>query len=117
MSKLRVLCFSVSIDGFGAGPDQSLANPLGRGGEGLHQWMYPTRTFQAMIGHAGGTAGIDDDIARRSMEGIGAWILGRCGRGSWTSCTSRSVPWCSGRVRRFSVESTPLRSVSAAPST
>jgi dihydrofolate reductase len=77
MSKLRVNAFSVSLDGYGAGPDQSLDRPLGRGGEALHQWLIPTRTFQAMQGESGGTGGVDDAFAARSMENLGAWILGR----------------------------------------
>ena len=77
MSKLRVNCFGVSIDGFGAGPDQDLENPLGVGGMNLHQWFYPTRAFQKMHGSGDGTTGIDNDFAERGMEGIGAWILGR----------------------------------------
>jgi dihydrofolate reductase len=75
--KLRVHCFSVSLDGFGAGPNQDLENPLGIGGMALHEWVFPTRTFQKMIGEDGGTTGIDDDFAARGLEGIGAWILGR----------------------------------------
>jgi len=77
MSKLRVQCFSLSIDGFGAGPNQDLANPLGVGGMAVHGWVLPTRTFQQMHGDGGGESGIDDDFARRGFEGIGAWILGR----------------------------------------
>ena len=77
MSKLRVNCFGVSIDGFGAGPDQDLENPLGVGGMNLHQWFFPTRAFQKMHGSGDGTTGIDNDFAERGMEGIGAWILGR----------------------------------------
>jgi dihydrofolate reductase len=77
MSKVRVQAFSISIDGFGAGPRQSLVDPLGVGGTSLHQWMLPTRTFQQMVGGAGGTTGMDDEFARRSMEGVGAWIMGR----------------------------------------
>jgi dihydrofolate reductase len=77
MSKVRVACFSLSIDGYGAGPDQSLENPLGRGGEALHEWFFPTRTFRAMQGEAGGTTGIDEDFAALSFDNVGAWILGR----------------------------------------
>jgi dihydrofolate reductase len=77
MGKLRVQSFAVSIDGYGAGPEQSIENPLGIGGERLHDWMFPTRTFQAMYGAGQGTTGIDDDYARRGMEHLGAWILGR----------------------------------------
>jgi dihydrofolate reductase len=78
MSKLRVNCFSVSLDGYGAGPDQGEQHPLGKGGEDLHQWLYPTRTFQSMLGSPEkGTSGSDDDFARRGMENLGAWILGR----------------------------------------
>jgi dihydrofolate reductase len=78
MPKLRVNCFTVSLDGFGAGPNQDLANPLGIGGEDLHQWFVPTRTFQKMIGSGGeGTTGVDDDFAARGIKNLGAWILGR----------------------------------------
>jgi dihydrofolate reductase len=77
MSKLLVNCFSLSIDGFGAGPNQSLDHPLGVGGKGLHQWFFPTRFFQKMTGHADGTTGIDNDFAERGFDRIGAWILGR----------------------------------------
>lgn len=77
MAKLRVESFSISIDGFGAGPNQDLDNPLGRGGQDLHQWAMPTRTFQRMFGKDGGATGIDDDFAARGFQNIGAWILGR----------------------------------------
>lgn len=78
MSKLRVHCFAISVDGFGAGPDQSLKNPLGVGGLNLHRWMFPTRFFQKMQGNeAEGTTGVDNDFAERSFERIGAWIMGR----------------------------------------
>jgi len=77
MTKLRVNCFSVSIDGYGAGPGQNLENPMGVGGMPLHEWVFPTRTFQGMVGAGGGTTGIDEDFAVRGMEGLGAWILGR----------------------------------------
>ena len=88
MTKLRVDCFSVSIDGYGAGPGQALEHPMGLGGMALHEWVFPTRFFQAMIGKDGGSTGIDEDFAARGMAGIGAWILGRNMfgpiRGSWT---------------------------------
>lgn len=79
MSKVRVAAFSLSLDGFGAGPDQSLQTPLGVGGETLHQWFFPTRTFQKMVGGdgEGGTTGVDDGFAARGFENVGAWILGR----------------------------------------
>lgn len=77
MSKLRVHCFGISLDGFAAGPDQSLDNPLGIGGEDLHNWFFPTRVFRQMQGESGGTTGTDNDFAERGFEGIGAWILGR----------------------------------------
>lgn len=77
MSKIRVNAFSISIDGFGAGPRQSLENPLGVGGLTLHDWAFATRTFQRMFGQDGGATGIDDDFAARSFENVGAWILGR----------------------------------------
>lgn len=77
MPKLRVNSFAISLDGFGAGPDQSLDNPLGVNGTKLHEWFYPTRTFQKVIGKDGGISGIDEDFARRGMENLGAWILGR----------------------------------------
>jgi dihydrofolate reductase len=76
--KQRVNSFSVSLDGYGAGPDQSLDNPLGVGGERLHDWMFGTRTFQRMhSGGEGGSTGVDDEFAVRGFANIGAWILGR----------------------------------------
>lgn len=77
MSRLRVCAYTLSLDGYGAGPNQSRENPLGVGGEELHAWMVGTRTFLGMYGKPGGTTGIDDDFAARSFENIGAWILGR----------------------------------------
>ena len=74
MGKVRVRGFAVSIDGFGAGPDQSLEHPMGKGGLELHKWFFPTRTFRSMIGQDGGT---DDRFARATAEGFGAFILGR----------------------------------------
>jgi dihydrofolate reductase len=85
MSRLRVNAFSVSIDGFGAGPGQDLANPMGVGGMALHQWVFGTKTFQKMagdfaeplIGDTAARGGVDDDFAARSFANLGAWILGR----------------------------------------
>jgi dihydrofolate reductase len=85
---LRVESFSISLDGFGAGADQSLENPLGIGGEGLHGWALATRTFQkTLFGKDEGSTGVDDEFARRGFRNIGAWILGRNmfspSRGPW----------------------------------
>ncbi|WP_119268673.1 dihydrofolate reductase family protein [Taklimakanibacter deserti] len=77
MSKLIVRAFSISLDGYGAGPNQSLADPLGENGESLHQWIFPTKTFRSIQGKEGGETGTDDDFAKRSFENVGAWILGR----------------------------------------
>jgi dihydrofolate reductase len=77
MSKVRVNSFAISMDGFGAGPAQSQEHPLGRGGEALHGWFYPTRTFSRMVGKQGGTTGPDEDFAASGFDNVGAWILGR----------------------------------------
>lgn len=77
MPKLRVNAFTLSLDGFGAGPDQGLANPLGIGGGELHKWMVGTRSFHQMIGKDGGTVGVDESFTARGFENVGAWILGR----------------------------------------
>lgn len=77
MAKVCVRAFTISIDGFGAGAAQSLENPMGAGGRGLHEWAFATRTFRRMFGQEGGSTGPDEDFAARSFENIGAWILGR----------------------------------------
>ncbi len=77
MSRLRVQSFSLSLDGFGAGPAQDLEHPLGVGGEAVHGWVFPTRTFQRLHGQGEGTTGVDDRFAERGFENLGAWILGR----------------------------------------
>ena len=77
MQKLKVAAFSISIDGFGAGPNQNVDNPLGEGGMELHKWVFPTKTFQQMHSNGIGDDGIDNDFAARSFNNIGAWILGR----------------------------------------
>jgi dihydrofolate reductase len=95
MSKLRVCAFGIAIDGYGAGPGQDLANPMGVGGMALHQWVLGTKTFQrihrdfagSLIGDQPGREGVDDDFAARGFENVGAWILGRNmfgpSRGAW----------------------------------
>jgi dihydrofolate reductase len=77
MPKLRVHGFSISLDGYGAGPGQSLANPQGVGGLANHKWAFPTRTMRQMFGQDGGSTGIDDEMAARGFANIGAWIMGR----------------------------------------
>jgi dihydrofolate reductase len=77
MFKLRVCSFAMSIDGYCAGPGQSLENPLGIGGLALHEWAFATRTWSRMHGDDGGATGVDDDFAARSMANLGAWIMGR----------------------------------------
>jgi dihydrofolate reductase len=77
VSKVRVSSFAVSIDGYGAGPDQDRQNPIGVGGLALMDWFFPTRTWQHMHGNEGGETGVDDGIAAQGMAGLGAWILGR----------------------------------------
>src|SRR3989337_2788238 len=77
MSKVKVTAFSVSLDGYGAGPDQSRENPLGKRGEELHEWIFPTKMFKKMYGKGEGTEGTDNDFADKSFESLGAWIMGR----------------------------------------
>lgn len=77
MSKIKVCCFSVSVDGFGAGMNQGLENPMGERGMELHQWAFATRVFREMHGGSGGEEGVDNDFAARGFANVGAWILGR----------------------------------------
>jgi dihydrofolate reductase len=77
MGKVVVQSIGVSLDGFAAGTDQSLENPLGVRGPELMEWFFPTRTFKEQHAGEGGETGIDDDFAAASMTGKGAWILGR----------------------------------------
>jgi dihydrofolate reductase len=77
MTRVRVHNFTISLDGYGAGPRQTREEPLGVGGEALHDWFIPTRAFQTMAGKPGGTTGADDDIAARAGQGVGAYIMGR----------------------------------------
>jgi dihydrofolate reductase len=88
MARVRVHNFSISLDGYGAGPNQTREDPLGVGGESLHRWFIPTRAFQQLHGDSDGTTGVDNDIAARFGEGVGAWVMGRNMfgpiRGPWT---------------------------------
>jgi dihydrofolate reductase len=77
MNKVRVAGFSLSLEGFGAGLEQTLENPIGVGGMALHGWAFPTRTFCRMHGAEGGATGVDEDFAAASFADVGAWILGR----------------------------------------
>lgn len=77
MPKLRVLSVSVSLDGYAAGPNQSLEHPLGVGGTAMHEWLFATRTFETIHGREGGVTGVDDDFAARGFSDVGAWIIGR----------------------------------------
>src|SRR5919106_4754070 len=77
MQRVRVEGFTISVDGYGAGPNQSLENPLGVGGDALHDWLVHTRTFGPIHGGDGGSTGIDEDFAARGMANVGAWIMGR----------------------------------------
>jgi dihydrofolate reductase len=87
MTRFRVNAFGISADGFGAGAEQSLDNPIGVGGLAMHGWAFETKTFRAMHGGEGGSTGVDEEFAARSFENVGAWILGRNMfgpvRGSW----------------------------------
>jgi dihydrofolate reductase len=95
MSRLRVNAFGISLDGYGAGPGQSLEDPMGVGGMALHEWVLGTKTFQKMagdfarslVGDRAGREGVDDDFAARGFDNLGAWIMGRNmfapSRGPW----------------------------------
>ena len=107
MTKVRVAGFSISLDGFGAGPEQSLENPLGKRGRELHQWFLGTRTFRAMTGEGGGSDGVDEAYAHRSMDGFGAFILGRNMFGPIRG---------PGRPRAGRVGGAPIRPITRRPS-
>lgn len=88
MSLLRVESFTISLDGYGAGPGQSLAAPMGERGGLLHGWAFGTRTFRKMFGQDGGSDDVDEGFAQQGFDNIGAWVLGRNmfahSRGPWT---------------------------------
>jgi dihydrofolate reductase len=89
MPKVRVESFTISVDGYGAGQHQDISNPLGIGGSELHQWLFPTSTFQKILfGKHEGSTGVDNDFAARGFANVGAWILGRNmfspTRGAWS---------------------------------
>ena len=77
MPIVRVNSFAVSLDGYAAGRNQSIENPLGLGGPELFEWFFSTQTWKQMHGHEGGSTGVDNEWAQRGMENVGAWILGR----------------------------------------
>jgi len=77
VSRLRVHSFTISVDGYGAGPNQNFSNPVGVGGIALHEWIFATRTFRQMTGRDGGTTGVNDFFMARGIANIGAWIMGR----------------------------------------
>ena len=88
MAKVRVAAFGISLDGYGAGPDQSLENPLGAGFMNVMDWFFPTKIFREKVIHQqGGETGVDNAIAEKSFENVGAWVMGRNmfspGRGAW----------------------------------
>jgi len=87
MQRVRIESFTISLDGYGAGLDQSLEHPMGRGGEGLHEWAFRSRFFRRTQGLEGGEGGLDDEIAERGFDNLGAWILGR------NMFAPRSGPW------------------------
>ncbi len=102
MSKLRVNSFSVSLDGYAAGPGQGPGNPLGAGGDQLHEWAFKTRTFRQMFGMDGGDEGLDDRFAAQADAGIGATIMGRnmfgpirgpWGNEDWTGWWGENPPY------------------------
>lgn len=107
MTRVRVESFTISLDGYGAGPDQDIDHPLGIGGNALHKWFFPTKTFQTMHsemlggGDEDGESGIDDNFAARGFKNIGAWIMGRNMfgpiRGSWTDMEWKG--WWGGAIR------------------
>lgn len=77
MTRVRVESFTISLDGYGAGRDQGVENPLGVGGDALHDWLVAAHTWRQVHGKEGGATGIDDDFAARSSRNVGAWIMGR----------------------------------------
>lgn len=93
MTRVRVENFTISLDGYGAGPDQAADHPLGLGGEGLHEWVVSTHAWRQLHGEEGGASGIDNDFAVRGINNFGAWIMGRNMfgpvRGSWADMTWR----------------------------
>ena len=102
MSKVKVAAFSVSLDGYGAGLDQSKEQPLGRRGEELHEWIFPTKMFKTLYGDGVGTEGVDNNFAEKSFDNLGAWIMGRNMfgpiRGGWPN-----DEWNTARIGRASV--------------
>lgn len=101
MSKVRSR-MSISLDGYVAGPNQTADNPLGVGGERLHEWFFPTKAFREMHGQTGGETGIDDDLGRAAFSNVGAAIIGRnmfgpvrgdWGDGAWRGWWGENPPF------------------------
>ena len=94
MAKVRVAGFGVSVDGFAAGIEQSLDDPLGKRGPELFQWFFPTRSFREMHGESGGETGPDNEFARRAMEGLRT-------AGAVIETTDAGFPW---KTRRHATQ-------------
>jgi dihydrofolate reductase len=96
MSKVRFQ-ISMSLDGYVAGPDQTLEEPLGRGGEQLHEWMIRSRSWREAHGLEGGESGPDDNVAAERQQGKGAYVMGRGmfsgGAGPWESDPNAAAWW------------------------
>jgi dihydrofolate reductase len=110
MSKVKIGAFSVSLDGFGAGPRQDRENPLGVRGFELHAWFQKTAIFRKMHNLADGSQGVDNDFAAQSFENVGAWILGRNMFGPIRG-PGKTIPGKAGgeRSRRITCPSLSLR--------
>jgi len=115
MTKLRVDFFSISLDGYGAGPNQSFDSPLGVGGEALHDWFVVTRSFHQVAGQDGGETGVDDDFAARGAQNLGAFIMGRNmfgppQGGDWSDDTWKGW-WGDGTRSKSSTTISPVSSL------
>ena len=121
MSRLLVRSFGMSIDGYSAGPNQSLDNPLGVNGAELMDWFFHTRVWREMHGQPGGDTGVDDEMAKQGFENMGAWILGRNMfgpvRGPWPDDRWNGCRCCSAPASRYSPASIYVRWATSARDT